>query len=82
MNYMVRIFLLNRKVYILYIAYRRYMEKSNKDSKKLKDIQFNFLMDVKTKTALDEIVKFSELSASAVLRRLISKENKERTLEI
>ena len=58
------------------------MEKSNKDSKKLKDIQFNFLMDVKTKTALDEIVKFSELSASAVLRRLISKENKERTLEI
>lgn len=58
------------------------MVKSNNDSKELKNLQFNFLMDVKTKTALDEIVKFSELSASAVLRRLISKENKEKTLEI
>ena len=58
------------------------MVKSNNDSKELKNLQFNFLMDIKTKTALDEIVKFSELSASAVLRRLISKENKEKTLEI
>ena len=58
------------------------MDKLNKNSKELKDIQFNFFMDVRTKASLDEIVKFSELSASAVLRRLISKENKERTLEI
>lgn len=58
------------------------MDKIKNNSKKLKDIQFNFLMDETTKLAFKKIVEFSKLSASAIARRLILKEAKERTLEV
>jgi hypothetical protein len=58
------------------------MEKFKNNPKELKDIQFNFIMDLKTRKALEEIMGFSAMSGCAVIRRLILKELKNKTLEI
>ena len=58
------------------------MSKLKNSNRELINLQFNFLMDNSTRQALESIVELSGMNASVVLRRLILKEAKEKTLEI
>lgn len=56
------------------------MTNLNNKTSELKE-RFNFMMDEKTRKALEEIVEFSGMSASSLIRKLILREARDKTLE-